>query len=260
MKVFFQDKSESRILPFQTLDYAPHLHSALEIGFLEKGRSILRVEGECYPVEAGELFAVFPNLIHSYEASEGAEGYLAILAWEDLAPFHALLTERIPTLPVLPRAIWDQAGDLSLLFSLAAKESGLFERDVKRGYARVLAGKLLPLFSLKRKDKESVGTLREILDYLSAHYTEPVSRKSLARALGISESTVSHVFSGALKTSFPAHLKALRLQEALRLLEETELSVTQIAIRSGFGSLRSFNRAFQEELGSSPAAHRGRRG
>jgi AraC family transcriptional regulator of adaptative response / DNA-3-methyladenine glycosylase II len=51
----------------------------------------------------------------------------------------------------------------------------------------------------------------------------------------------------------------MRLEEATRLLEESNLSVTQIANLAGFGSIRSLNRAFRQANGLSPTEYRKRR-
>ena len=77
----------------------------------------------------------------------------------------------------------------------------------------------------------------------------------LAEPLGISESTLSHLFSASLHVSLPRYLTLLRLEEAQHLLTEKHLSVTAVASASGFSSLRTMNRAFREHLGKSPSQY-----
>ncbi len=255
MKPFFQDRPVSRIFSFHTLDYAPHLHNALEIGFLSEGKSVLQIEGKNYPVKAGDFFAVFPDLIHSYKESEGAKGTLAILTLEDLSPFQKKLMETVPLSPVLTSKAWKES-DLELIFSLAQKENSGFEKEIRTGFSRVITGKILSLLTFEKRQNTTKSTLREILSYLSAHKGENLTRKSIARNLGLSESTVSHAFSEGLKTTLTQYLNHLRLEESATLLKETSLSVTQVAEQAGFGSLRSFNRVFREAYGSSPSQYR----
>lgn len=254
MKPFFQDKKECRISRFQTLDYAPHLHSALEMGFLEKGESLIRVEGKEYPLTAGSFFIVFPNLIHSYEMSRDAEGFLAIVPTEHLSPYFKTLTEGCPAKACLQKGEWEEES-LKILFSLAHRDRGC-DTEVEKGYFRVIVGKILPSLLLEKREVRDKSTLREVLTYLSAHSEENLTRGSLARAVGVSESQISHLFSEHLKISFPAYLTSLRLSKACRYLEETDLSITQIAALSGFSSLRTFNRAFRSSTGQSPGQWR----
>ncbi|MBR3836848.1 MAG: helix-turn-helix transcriptional regulator [Clostridia bacterium] len=258
MQPFYQDKKISRISAFSTLDYAPHLHNALEIGWLKEGSGTLAIEGKAFHLQAGDLFIIFPHFIHTFFDSNEAKGFLAILTWEDLNPFHCVLADRMPVNPVLPMGSWEQTR-LQDIFPLAAEESGSCGEEVKKGYCRILAGKFLSLFPTTQRQEHSKSTLHEILAYLSAHSGENVSRKALARALGISESTISHVFSETFHTSLPAYCNGMRLEEATRLLEESDLSVTQIANIAGFGSIRSFNRAFRLAHGLSPSEYRQKR-
>ena len=256
MKPFFQDKKESRIHRFETLDYAPHLHSALEIGFLTEGESLLRLEDETYSIRNGDFFVIFPNLIHSFGESRNAKGYFAIFTSDDLGPFLSPLSEQRPADPILPKELWSKESSLQSLFELSHKDFPKATNEVKKGYARTIVGLLLPMLRLEARDGNKNSALREILTYLSTHSTENISRKSLARALGISESSISHIFSHTLKISLPSYLNSLRLDEAQALLKETELSITQIVSQSGFGSLRSFNRAFRAAFGISPTEYR----
>ncbi len=253
--MFFQNRSKSTLSRFLTLDYAAHLHAAVEMGYLEKGEVVAVIEGVSYPIRAGDFFVIFPNLIHSYEKSRDAQGYLAIIKVEDLSPYFQILSDSLPASPVLPSGSWEESG-LDTIFSHAFADH-IQERDeVMQGYFQVLFGKCLRLLRLSRITKPRTGALREILSYINSNNTGNMTRKSIARALGMSESTVSHVFSDTLKMSLPHYLNALRLSEAAKLLEQTDLGVTEIAARAGFGSIRSFNRAFQESYGCRPSEYR----
>jgi two-component system response regulator YesN len=92
--------------------------------------------------------------------------------------------------------------------------------------------------------------------YLNTHYTSPVSRKELSRELGYNESYISHVFADTMKTTIPEYVSSLRVQDAARLLKQTDHSVTQIALELGFGSIRNFNRVFLRQTGLSPREYR----
>ena len=58
LKPFFQDKKEGRIHRFEALYYAPHLHSALEIGFLTEGES-LQPDGTARPLGKNAAQMIF---------------------------------------------------------------------------------------------------------------------------------------------------------------------------------------------------------
>ena len=78
----------------------------------------------------------------------------------------------------------------------------------------------------------------------------------IARELGVSKYHLSHVFSARLHTSFREYVNALRLDCARDLLAATELSMLEVSMESGFDSLRTFNRVFQERFRQTPSQYR----
>ncbi len=72
----------------------------------------------------------------------------------------------------------------------------------------------------------------------------------------VSKSYVSHIFCGKLKINFRSYLNLLRINEAAALLRSSTISATQAATQSGFGSIRTFNRAFLKVMGKTPKAYR----
>lgn len=98
--------------------------------------------------------------------------------------------------------------------------------------------------------------LREINHYLLPRLHEPLTLGQIARALGESESYLRARFREATGRSLGRHLRNLRLERACSLLHTTTLSITEIAIRSGYESLFVFSRAFKARYGRSPRAYR----
>ena len=81
----------------------------------------------------------------------------------------------------------------------------------------------------------------------------------LARRLGVSARHLRRLFAEHVGTTPDRLARSNRTHFARRLLDDTDLSVTDIAWASGFGSLRQLNRAFQEVFRSSPTELRARR-
>ena len=99
----------------------------------------------------------------------------------------------------------------------------------------------------------------KMIEYLEAHFREPISLGDLAHAFSVSRQYISTVFHRELGVPFSDYLLKLRLQEALRLLLTTDQNITTISESSGFPNLRSFNLAFQAAHGVTPKAFRKKR-
>lgn len=254
MPLLFQNKEKSNAWYSKDLHFAPHLHQAVELGVIEEGESVFHVEGKTYRAEQGDLFIIFPNLIHSYD-STASKTLLCIITTLDLKAFDTELSAYTPEDPVLKRGHWEATGLKSLL--------NLFSADMEReteavlqGYYQAIVGKCLPLLSLSLRKKQDSDELRQILAYIHEHRTEEITRKQLSRAAGVSEGVISRMFSDTLKMSLPEYLNSVRLADAVTLLRQTKHSVTEIAELAGFGSIRSFNRAFSEHFHLSPTEYR----
>ncbi len=82
--------------------------------------------------------------------------------------------------------------------------------------------------------------------------------KDLARRMGISESHLRASFRQETGISLGRHVRRLRLQKAMGLLAQSELSITQIAERCGFDTVFTFSRSFSHFAGVSAREYRKR--
>ena len=77
-----------------------------------------------------------------------------------------------------------------------------------------------------------------------------------AVAAGISVAHFSHVFHKETGVPFSSYVQSRRIEEAKRLLAETDQTITEICFECGFNSLTHFNRVFRRGEGCSPRQYR----
>ena len=100
-------------------------------------------------------------------------------------------------------------------------------------------------------------------DYIYNHYREKITLDDMARLTDYSPSYFSRLFKEKAGCSFTDYLSQVRVQSSKADLATTDLSIPQIAARSGFSSANYFTRVFKRVTGITPAyyrAHRGARG
>lgn len=85
---------------------------------------------------------------------------------------------------------------------------------------------------------------------------DPLSMDDIAERLGVSRRQVERLFKRYLNQSPISYYNDLRLSRAYGMLNETDLTVTEIAAATGFRSSSHMARVFREKYGSSPNAHR----
>jgi AraC-like DNA-binding protein len=106
--------------------------------------------------------------------------------------------------------------------------------------------------------EEDWRPLMKTLQYLRAHYSEPVYAREVARAAGVGESRLKHLFQQGLGMSWVKFLQGYRIHHAAALLNESGYNVTEAALAVGFDSFAHFNKTFRTFMGVTPKDfHRG---
>ena len=100
--------------------------------------------------------------------------------------------------------------------------------------------------------------VEKALVWLLAHFKEAETAQHVAKALGYNPKYLMTVFKQHVGQTLHRYLNQLRIMEAQRLLIQTDLPVTQIALDSGFQSLGRFYVAFLETYGQTPRSFRKR--
>jgi len=165
---------------------------------------------------------------------------------------------------VRDRGVWTSAGvtagiDLAL---------ALVEEDHGHELAMRVA-KLMVLFLRRSGHQAQFGSnaapadqgssaLRKISAFVQAHLAELLSVERIAAQVGMSTRTLSRWCRKHLDESPAELVRRLRLAEARRLLEGTDLPLKDVTAQTGLGDQSTLWRAFVNDLGVTPAEYRQR--
>ena len=94
--------------------------------------------------------------------------------------------------------------------------------------------------------------VRRILLYIQEHYREPIRLADIARLEDLSESHVSRFFREHLNITLQDYLTRLRVEAAMQMLKNTDLSSTSIAYECGFSDPKYMNQGFEKLLDMHP--------
>ena len=94
------------------------------------------------------------------------------------------------------------------------------------------------------------------LDFIAANYTEPITLEEIAEAAGLSTFRIAHLLKETTGKTALQNIHYLRIQEARRLLEESDMSCTDISYETGFGDQSYFIKQFKKWMGITPAKYR----
>lgn len=94
------------------------------------------------------------------------------------------------------------------------------------------------------------------LAYLEEHYHENPSLEQVSSSLYISANYFSALFSDKMGVNFRTYLLNRKMEEAKRLLKESDEKIADIAYQLGYEDISHFNRAFRNSVGCSPSHYR----
>lgn len=98
--------------------------------------------------------------------------------------------------------------------------------------------------------------VEQIAHFVAEHFRDPISVPDIAEGVGLKPTYVMHLFRDKCGVSVLEYLTSFRLAHAQHLLVTSNVTVLDIAMESGFGSLSRFYSVFKESCGVSPAKYR----
>jgi AraC family carnitine catabolism transcriptional activator len=100
--------------------------------------------------------------------------------------------------------------------------------------------------------KTADPTLERALALMEKSIEEPIPCSTIARRVGVTSRQLQRLFARDLETTPVRHYQSLRLSRAHALLQQTDLSVTEIAVSAGFNSLEHFCRLYRRQFNCRP--------
>jgi AraC-like DNA-binding protein len=223
--------------------------------YTHQGLGCIDFGGERYDVPAGHAFiAITPEASRYYypPEREGEWVFSWINFYGDLAlKIWGSLRERVgPVVPVTPVAV-------KILEMMIKKIVTHAWRDPYQASSEAYRFHLEVARHLRPK-KEHAGSVDQSLATMRHHYQTPLRIKEVAALAKMSREHFSRVFFQQIGTSPAAYLRQIRLDAAARLLRVTELSIAEIALRSGFSSATQMGIFFKRKERITPHAYRHR--
>lgn len=112
------------------------------------------------------------------------------------------------------------------------------------------------LFVEQSRTLARMGVCGDVLEYVHLHFTEHITIKDVADTFHINSAYLGRIFQKATGINFKKYINNLRIQEAKRLLLQTDKLIYEIANDSGFAESSYFISKFTSEAGISPSDFR----
>lgn len=212
-------------------------------------------DGLNYTLSAGDFVIIFPDVVHGYAFEDNVDVGKFIFSPNTVPELERILKNQHPKSPVIKyeKVSKTSLGALAKEILLSYK---LSSAPVQKAYLLLLTGKLFELCEFEEHKAASDSIIIKIFDYCRQNFRSDITLTDVADALFVSKSYISHIFCCKLKINFRDYINVLRINEASLLMRRDNITVTEAAQRSGFGSIRTFNRAFFKHMGTTPKEYK----
>lgn len=257
------------------IDYPLHWHSAAEIIMPIVNTYTAVIDGVEVTLEPGDILIIPPGELHELFAP--ATGKRMILQFDSSQLTH--MNGIDSTLAVLrPCTVLRAGQDDELLRTLrpmldeimdeyfgtsplreAQAYSLLIQFLVALGRKLLTEGRV-PARAQSAKRHKDIERFIHVCRYIRDHCTENIRAEDAACEAGLSKFHFVRMFKQFTGVSFHTYLNRERIMTAETLLLDPQLTITEVAMRSGFGSLATFNRVFKEHKKCTPSQYKQLRG
>ena len=255
MKTFYEARPERLFAGRMTRYPFPlHVHEVVEIAYVTEGGCTMQIGEARYDLSPGDIAFVFPIVPHSYETIEpGTEGFAAFFPADTIAEFSHTFQTLLPVEPVLrcgevPEEAW------RVIHRLLEAPNEVYSPSRLALLHLLLADTLHELRFYESSAFNERGLASRVVRFVYDHACEKITLKSAARALGISVSHLSHLFSQQFRIGFRSFVNAVRVDRAQMLMRDPLMTLTRISDACGYENIRTFRRAFVSQTGMLPSA------
>ena len=225
-----------------------NFHSQIEVYLVTEGEVEIIINDKKKVLRPGELSVALSYDAHGYREVKSSESVYLIIPTDYCPDFIRLLDGKRVGSPFI-----DDEGTVRVVADAIDKLMDGANDLEKRGLIYIILGAILEKLETENDSMtQSHRFSADILIYISKSFREDLSLSLLAHEFGYNPSYLSRTFRETFGISFVDYLTMIRLREAVLLLRSGGKSVTECALESGFGSMRSFYRAFHDEFGIAP--------
>lgn len=241
-----------------------HWHNSLEIFAVLHGSLSFYLNEEEHPLKAGEFLIINSNEIHSIHApmvNQTVVLQIPLKQFEEY--FTAQRFIRFASTSGDAREDAHMAGLIQKLYQVYARRGDGYEFRTRALYYEILYLMVCHYRVTEVQEKElrhnrHLASLSKIIAYMREHYTEDLKLSDVASTFGYSAEYLSRMFKKYAQVNFKTYLQDIRMTYACRELNNTDKTISQIAMDHGFCTSRAFSKEFRKRYGILPSEAKAR--
>ncbi len=254
----------------QSFQIPVHWHDELEIIYVKSGFLTVNISGENYIGKPGDAFVVSPGNLHFMGSQTGTVDYFTFLFPLKYIAFRTddmlddkliepLNSGHLMISPEIKDTVKEQCEQLVGVYAAEndESESKITSQIRKKIILLQFIHELWKKGFIVENDTTGRNTVeKEMVSYIQQNYTGKILLREFGEQFHLSEKYISRYFKDHFHITLSQYVTYLRLEHAKQMLQETDISVTEVAMQSGYQNISYFIRSFKKTYGVSPLKYR----
>ena len=257
----------------------PHWHKEIEIIYVKEGNVNIGVNDVPIQLKRNDIYFINGGDVHYFLASPESERIVIqfdLSFFQDISSLEKMSKEMRNLFSSIVQAssLWSQevADQMRQLLMTVHEENN----ERKSGYRYVIKAKMFEMLAIlsrevpqnenwndqvreeisSTKQMENLERLDKIFMYIEAHYQDTITLNDISAYMGFSSFYFTKFFKKNTGTTFIQFLTEYRLNKAKWILLNEDATVTEVAERTGFSSVKTFHHQFKDLMGISPLKYK----
>ncbi len=257
----------------------PHWHKEIEIIYVKEGNVNIGVNDVPIQLKRDDIYFINGGDVHYFLASPESERIVIqfdLSFFQDISSLEKTNKEMRNLFSSIVQAssLWSQevADQMRQLLMTVHEENN----ERKSGYRYVIKAKMFEMLAIlsrevpqnenwndqvreeisSTKQMENLERLDKIFMYIEAHYQDTITLNDISAYMGFSSFYFTKFFKKNTGTTFIQFLTEYRLNKAKWILLNEDATVTEVAERTGFSSVKTFHHQFKDLMGISPLKYK----
>lgn len=262
--------------PFGGLAVPYHWHREIELIYIEEGCLDMTINTDTHRVYEGEFFCINSQELHQL-CSIGSQSSVhhALVFSPDILGFdywdkaqNEYINPLLGSQCLLPQTIYTEERYGQKIVEIFKEILGLYERKEPGWYLSVKGCIYQILGILAREElfaavtEDVIGYNRKIerakraLAYIHSHYTEKIYLSELAQVMQMNPQYFCRFFKSIFQKTPIEYINHYRITQAVKLMQEKDLSILEVCLCCGFESPSYFISLFKKQIGMTPDEYR----
>ena len=254
-----------------TFDFPVHYHPEFEINFILNGKGVKRVVGDnIEEIDTVELVLIGPNLYHGWELNKCTSKKIHEITIQfdnNLFP-DSLLSRRImnPIKEMFNRSIHGILFSKKVAEMLTPRLVKLSKLDGMDYFLEITSilfdlansrnQRLLSTYTVDYATFEDYDKMKLVYEYVQKNFSKKISLEEVSSVANMTSISFNRFIKKRTGKTFVNYINDIRIGYAARWIVEKDISISEIAFKSGFNNLANFNRSFKAIKNRTPSQYR----